>query len=65
MFHTAKLSISHGFTKGVSVDVSYLKINDVFDFTCNQGPMILSCLSQAKIMLIGDNVVGRKCGDGH
>ena len=37
----------HCFTKGVSVDVSYLKINDVLeynppymesDFTCNQGP---------------------------
>ena len=28
----AKLSTLHGFTKGVSVDVSYLKINDVLDY---------------------------------
>ena len=24
LFHTAKLSMGHGFTKGISVDVSYL-----------------------------------------
>ena len=48
MFHTAKLSTLHGFTKGVSVDVLFFKINDIFghnppfvqsDFTCNPGPM--------------------------
>ena len=39
MFCTAKLSTSHGFTKGVSVDVSYLKMNDrQSDFTCNPVP---------------------------
>ena len=46
MFHLAKLSMLCGFTKGVSVNVLYLKINDVFeynlpfvqsDFTCNPG----------------------------
>ena len=40
----AKLSFSYGFTKGVSVDVLYLKINDIVeynppyiqsDFMCN------------------------------
>ena len=40
----------HGFTKGVSMDVSYLKINDVLeynlpyvqsDFTCNPGATIV------------------------
>ena len=39
--------MSHGFIKGVSVDVSYLLINDILeynppyiqsDFTCNPGP---------------------------
>ena len=39
--------MTHGFTKGVSVDVSYLKINDFFevnlpygqsDFSVNPGP---------------------------
>ena len=39
--------MSHGFTKGVSVDASYLKINDILEynlpymqsnFTCNLGP---------------------------
>ena len=43
----AKLSMSLGFNKGVSVDVSYLKISYVLeyylpymqsDFTCNPGP---------------------------
>ena len=47
MFCTAKLSTLCGFTKGVSVDVLYLKINDVLeynppyvqsDFMCNPGP---------------------------
>ena len=46
----AKLSTARGFTKGVSVDVLYLKINDILeynppymqsDFTCNSGPMKL------------------------
>ena len=32
MFCTAKLSMSHGFTKGVSVDVSYIKINDILEY---------------------------------
>ena len=50
MFQMAKLSMLHGFTKGISVDVSYLKINDVLDynlpfvqsnFTCNPGLMNL------------------------
>ena len=50
MLHTAKLSMLHGFTKGVSMDVSYLKINDVLeynlpyvqsDFTCNPGATIV------------------------
>ena len=47
MFCMAKLSTSYGFTKGVSVDVLYLEIEDVLeynllymhsDFTCNPGP---------------------------
>ena len=42
----AKLSTSHGFTKGVSVDVLYLYINDILEynlpyvqsnFMCNLG----------------------------
>ena len=46
MFRTAKLSMSHGFTKGVCVDALYLK-NDVLEysppyvqsnFTCNPDP---------------------------
>ena len=45
----AKLRTLHGFTKGVSVDALYLKINDVLeynlpyeqsDFMCNPGLMI-------------------------
>ena len=32
MFCTAKLSTLCGFTKGVSVDVLYLKINDVLEY---------------------------------
>ena len=45
----AKLSKSCGFTKRVSVDVLYLKINDVLEynlpymqsnFTCNPGPTL-------------------------
>ena len=48
MFCMAKLSTLQGFTKGVSVDVSYLYINDVLEyhlpyvesnFMCNLGPM--------------------------
>ena len=51
MFHTAKLSTLHGFTKGVSVDLSCLYKNDVLeynspymqsDFTCNLGPREIS-----------------------
>ena len=43
----AELSMSRGFTKGVSVDVLYLLINDVLEYnlpyvqshlTCNPGP---------------------------
>ena len=53
MFRTTKLSTSGGFTKGVGVDVLYLKINDVLeynspymqsDFTCNPGRMIIFCI---------------------
>ena len=59
MFPMAKLSTSHGFTKGVSVDVLYWKINYVLEnnplyvqsnFTCNLDPAIilrrLFCLSE-------------------
>ena len=51
MFCTAKLSMSRGFTKGVSGDVLYLQINDILeynlpyvqsDFTYNLGPTILN-----------------------
>ena len=44
MFHSDKLSMSHGFTMGVSVDVPFLQINDNLEhnlpyvqsnFTCN------------------------------
>ena len=49
MFCTAKLSTLHGFTKGVSVNVSSLKVNGILeynllyvqsDFTCNLSPML-------------------------
>ena len=33
MFHLAKLSTLRGFTKGVSVDVLYLQINDVLEYS--------------------------------
>ena len=46
----AKLTMTRGFTKGVSVDVLYLQINDFLEynlpnvqsnFTCNPGPTII------------------------
>ena len=49
----AKLTMTRGFTKGVSVDVLYLKINDILeynlpytqsDFTCNPGLTLLNTL---------------------